>query len=199
MRAISNYNKIPEYTEYKKIPAGAYEISIIKAEDIQTSNGDYLAILFDISNDDEYTNYYHEKFANDKKSYPENAKYKGIIRLFYPNGGEYDENNERRIKTTLEAISKSNDLKIDFSKEWDGKALKGAKAGVILREQEYEYNGNRGFTAQPYRIISLNDLKEGKFKLPGTKYLNGQALANRSTGINASGINDLLPDDDLPF
>lgn len=199
MRGITNYKDIQEFTEVKKIPAGAYEITILRAEDVQNGNGDYLAILFDISNDDEYSNYYRERFKIDKAAYPQNAKYKGVLRLFYPNGEEYDENNERRIKTTLEAIVSGNDLKVDFTKEWDGAALKGAKAGVILRDQEYDYKGNRGFTAQPFRIISLSDLKNGNFTLPEPKMLPKSSGCSTSSGITAATVENLADDDDLPF
>lgn len=198
MRKIENYNEITEYTEIKKIPVGAYEVKIMRAvpePGKEPGTERYFAILFDVS-DGEFKNYYSERFAADKKAYAQNAKYKGVLKLWYPNGGQYDENSNRRMKTTLETIKRSNNLQIDFSKEWDGEQLKGAKVGLILRSEEYDYNGKHGFSAQPFRIISLEDLREGNFTLPDPKYLNGSAPAQDS---NAASVLDIPLDEDFPF
>lgn len=198
MRAIYNYNEIAEYTETRKIPAGAYEVKIMRAvpePGVAPGTERYFAILFDIS-DGEFKNYYSERFAADKKAYPDNAKYKGVLKLWYPNGGQYDESSNRRMKTTLETIKRSNNLQIDFGKEWDGEQLKGCKVGLILRSEEYDYNGKHGFSAQPFKIISLEDLREGNFTLPEPKYLNGSAPVQ---GSSAASTIDVLIDDDLPF
>ena len=198
MRAIDNYNEIAEYTETRKIPAGAYEVKIMRAvpePGVAPGAERYFAILFDIS-DGEFKNYYSERFAADKKAHPQNAKYKGVLKLWYPNGGQYDESSNRRMKTTLETIKRSNNLQIDFGKEWDGEQLKGCKVGLILRSQEYNYEGKHGFSAQPFKIISLEDLREGNFTLPEPKYLNGPAPAQGSSVASAL---DIPLDDDLPF
>ena len=41
MRAFADYETTREYTDFQKLPAGAYEITIIRAED----NGDDLIIV----------------------------------------------------------------------------------------------------------------------------------------------------------
>lgn len=190
MRAFKNYNEVSELTESLKLPAGAYEISIIRAEE----QGDILCILFDIS-EGEYKNFYHNKLAQDRKSSnAQNAKYKGVYRLWYPNGSQYDESAERRIKTALKIIKESNNLDIDFTKEWDGAKLKGCKVGMVFQDQQWDFNNQKGFTAQPYNIISLENLKEGKFKIPEPKYLKDSTRTNSYSGQEESGY-----DDDLPF
>lgn len=195
MRGLQNYNSIPEYTDSVKLPVGAYEVTILRAEEQNgKDNSCTLCLLFDIS-DGEYKDYYMNKFKNEKKSYPDTAKFKGVLRLWYPNGGQYDESNEKRIKTTLERIKQSNNLNIDFSKEWDGAKLKGCKAGMVFREQEWSYNGSTGMTTQPYQVITLEALKEGEFTIPSPKYLNGSA-PNTSTNTAEEFP---LDDDDLPF
>lgn len=198
MRAFSNYNKVAEYTDSVKLPAGAYKVKIIRAEEQNGSNNSCaLCILFDIA-EGEFKNFYHQKFVSDKKAYPDTAKYKGVFRLWYSNGGEYDENNERKMKTALKRICESNNLNIDFTKEWDGAALKDCTVGMIFREQEYDYMGSHGFTAQPYGLITLNDLKEGNFKLPEPKYLNNSSSQLQQTQAGAD-FTDMPVDDDLPF
>lgn len=200
MRGLKNYNDIPEYADSLKLPVGAYEVKILRAEEQEGKNNSCaLCLLFDIV-EGEYKDFYRNKFNADKKSYPDNAKFKGVLRLWYPNGGEFDDSNEKRIKTTLERIKASNEASneaiknVDFSKEWDGAVLKGCKAGMVFRDEEYDYNGYQGMKAQPYQIITLENLKEGKFQIPSPKYLNGSA-----PNANTNTDEELPLDDDLPF
>lgn len=196
MRAFRNYNEVAEYTDNVKLPVGAYEVKILRAEEQEGKNNSCaLCILFDIAEGD-YKDFYMNKFKSDKSAYPNNAKFKGVYRLWYPNGGQYDESSEKRLKTALKRIKDSNNLNIDFTKEWDGAALKGCKVGMVFREQEWSYNGSTGMTAQPFQIITLEALKEGKFTIPEPKYLNGSAPSNTAS----SSIDSLTADDDdLPF
>lgn len=202
MRAFEDYNSTKEYTPGgNKLPAGAYEVKIIKAEDVDNA----LCILFDISSG-EYKNYFHKKFDSDRENYPENAKYKGVYRMYYPQKGDSKERIEaskRRRKTVLKTINDTNNLNIDFTKEWDGAALKGAVVGMIFRDKEYDYNGHHGFSAQPYGVISAEDLKNGNYTIPDPYYLDKPADTGSS---GASGYNDVdsylvdsEDDDDLPF
>lgn len=191
MRGIDNYEETREYTESVKLPAGAYEVTIKRAEDTEKA----ICLLFDIS-EGEYKNYFMEKFTADRKQHPENAKYKGVLRLWYPSGGEYDENQKRRMKTVLETIKRENKLNVNFSKEWDGAALKGAKIGMIFQDQEYDYNGYRGFTAQPYGVITLDKLKSGKYQIPAPKRLKDDIYDAQT---DAAADLPTEPADDLPF
>lgn len=203
MRGFNNYNDIQEFTDIPKLPAGAYEIKLIRAEERKFKNGEACCLLFDISAG-EYEDYYYQKYKADKKSHENNpdkfqeAKYKGVYMLFYPNGGQYDETAEKRYKTAFETIKNSNpQLKVDFSKDWDGKALKDCRVGMIFQDKEWEINGNTGMTAQPYGLITIEKLKNGDFKLPEPKYLNGSAPASQAHTSN--DFVELDSDDDLPF
>ena len=193
MRPFKDYNETPEYTDFKKLPPGAYEVTIIRADDDKEKNT--LCILFEISSG-EFSNYFHEKFADDKKAFGNTAKFKGVYRLFYPNGGEYDKNSKRKMKTALKLICDQNNLSIDFTQIWDGALLKGAKIGMIFRDQEWEWDGKFGITAQPYKLISLDDLKSGNFTIPEPKLLN-----NNSSVVPDTNDFVNIPDtgEDLPF
>ena len=181
MRAFTDYNQTQEYTYYEqqKLPAGAYRVKLIRAEEID--GGKCLAILFDIDGG-EFDNYYHEKLKIDRSGmFSATAKY--------------------RMKTALENIKRSNpQLNVDFSKEWDGAALKGCKAGMIFQDREWKYNGSRGMTAQPYSIISLEQLEKGNFNIPEPKLLVDKSVnysaVSYSENNNFSSIAD---DEDLPF
>lgn len=196
MRGFSDYDKTESYSETtsRKLPAGAYEVRIIRAEE----RDDTLCILFDIA-DGEFANYYIDKFNDDKKFNPKDAKYKGVYRMWYEspnNDDKRNEQNRRRMKTALERIKVSNNLDIDYTREWDGAKLKDCRVGMIFRDEEYNYNGYQGFTARPYAIITLDSLKRGNFTLPAAKTLSGSSAANTGTFTN---IEQTPLDDDLPF
>ena len=189
MRAFTDYETTKEYTDFQKLPAGAYEIKIIRAEDRDNA----LCLLFDIVGG-EFDGYYQRKFNEDKKGNNSTPpKYKGVFRLWYPNGGAYDENAKRRMKTALKTIKEDNHLSIDFSKEWDGAALKDCRAGLIFRDQEWEYEGKTGITAQPFTLISLEKLRSGEFTIPTPKYLNNTTAAAPSPGFAQIPLTDDLP------
>ena len=191
MRAFTDYESTQEFTENIRLPAGAYEVTIKSAED----NDDALCLLFD-SSAGEYRDYFMNKFRNDKNIYPDTAKFKGVYRLWYPKGNESDETNKMRMKTVLKLIKEENKLNIDYSKEWDGAALKGSRIGMILRDQEYHYNGYHGFTAQPYGVISMEALRTGKYTVPEPKRLNDSDSFPDSEKLRFFEIN---VEDDLPF
>lgn len=193
MRPFTDYETTQEYTDFQKLPAGAFEIEIIRAEDTDKA----LCLLFDIR-DGEFDGYYRKKFEADRKSANvNNPKFKGVFRLWYPDGGQYDDNKKRRMKTALKLIKEENHLNVDFSREWDGAALKGARIGMIFRSQEYDYQGKRGFAAQPFTLISLENLREGNFTIPEPKTLSG--ASQPSYAGNPAGFAEIPADDDLPF
>ncbi len=192
MRPFTDYETTPEFTVSEKLPAGAYVVKIRRAEE---SDG-ALCILFDIA-EGEFKNYFMDKFRSDKENFPETAKYKGVYRLWYPSGKEYDETNKRRMKTVLKLIKEENRLKVDFSKEWDGNALKGAKLVLVFQEQEYDYNGYHGFTAQPYGVLSMENYKAGKYNIPEPKRLKASQSAEAVDDVTETpGVSS---DEDLPF
>ena len=189
MRAFEDFNSVQEYTTFQKLPAGAYKVRIIRAEDTQ----DALCLLFDIA-EGEYQDYFKRKLADDRKSFgAATAKFKGVLRFWYPDGGEHDDSKKRRLKTALKTISDSNNLRIDFTKEWDGAQLSGAVVGMIFRDKEWSYNGKTGFTAQPYSVISLDDWQSGNYKIPEPLTLSPTAQT-----YTAAPAGQQL-DDDLPF
>ena len=105
------------------------------------------------------------------------------------------------MKTALKLITDENNLNIDFSQEWDGASLKGSRVGMIFRDNQWEYQGKTGFTAQPYTLISLANLREGNFTVPEPKYLSKPQSAP-DYGYNGGGFGNGAPDltdEDLPF
>ncbi|MEE0874150.1 MAG: hypothetical protein UIH27_11915 [Ruminococcus sp.] len=190
MRAFTDYETTQEYTNFQRLPAGAYPIKIIRAED----DGKALCILFDIA-EGEFADYYHRKFADDRKRIESgNVKYKGVFRLWYPDGSQYDDNKKRRMKTALKLIKEANNLNVDFTKEWDGAVFKNCRCAMIFRDTEWEYQGKTGMTAQPFVLLSPEDLTERNYEIPKPKY-----LGNTQASQSAQGFVELDDDGDLPF
>lgn len=196
MKAFTEYNEVEEYSNVppmEKIPAGAYEARLIRAEEKDNA----LCILFDIA-EGEFKDYYFKRFEADKKAGFSNVKFKGVLRLWYPTDKDSDEvklYKNRAMKTALKLIKDENRLNIDYTKEWNGGAFKNCKIGIILREQEWRYRGDTGFTAQPFKLISLSDLKEGNFVIPDPKRLNDSTAQS----VTTSAVENPLDDEDLPF
>lgn len=194
MRAFKDYESTAEFTPNEKLPAGAYVVRIIRAEDRDNA----LCILFDIA-EGEYKDYFKRKLQSDQRNYPDTAKFKGVYRLWYEREGDpYAESSKSRRKTVLKLIKDENKLNVDYTKEWDGNALKGAKAAMIFRDQEYDYNGRRGFSAQPYGLVPMEDFRNGKFTIPEPKRLKADRRSSASDDFT-SGFSDVSDDEDLPF
>lgn len=191
MKPIGGYDNAKPYTEFTKLPAGAYIVGILDAEEVSSDKGSRLVLKFDIC-DGEFKNYYTEQFKN---SQFEDAKYKGNFSIFLPrdDGSEDDVKTLRRLKTSMNAIEDSNP---GFHWDWDEKELKGKKVGMIFQDKEWSYNGKTGFTAQPYGLRAMQDVNDGSCKIPAPKYLNGQQPARADTSTDFTEIDD---DGDLPF
>ena len=197
MKQFQNYNDVKTIEERPVLPAGAY-LCIIKdakvaAYPTKDSTGMFekLEIAVDIAEGD-FKDYYASDFAAQTA---EDKKWKGVIRNIYcpkDDGTEQDEWTKRKLKTLLVAIEESNP---GFHWDWDEKKLKGLKCGVLFQNQEYDFNGRHGWKAQPVRIISLEDLKEGNFKLPDDLPIK------KTAATVVPSATEFIPvtDDGLPF
>lgn len=188
MKPVNGYNEAKVYTDFTKLPAGAYVVGILDAEEFHGEKGDRLIIKFDICEGD-FKNYYTEQFKN---SQFEDAKYKGNYSIFIPkeDGSEEDAKTLRRLKTNIANIEESNP---GFHWDWDERKLKGKKVGMIFQDKEWAYNNKTGVTAQPYGLCSVEDARSGKCKIPDKKLLQGASLV--ADGFTIIGDSD----DDLPF
>ena len=54
---------------------------------------------------------------------------------------------------------------------WDETTLKNKMIGILFRNEEWEYEGKTGWTARPYRAISVDSVRSGDFRLPKDKPL----------------------------
>lgn len=195
MKKFSNYESTETFKERPKLPVGAY-IAVIKAAEVREykgQNGTYekFEVAFDIT-EGEYKDFYANDF---KAQQSEDKKWKGVVRFYVPtdDGSERDSWTKSTFKANIEAIEDSNS---GYSWDWDEKKLKGKKVGVLFRNEEWEFNGNTGWSARPFKLISVDSVKDGKFKLPKDK-----PLANKTTTSSPPQNLDIeyIDDDDLPF
>ena len=170
------------------------EIKGAKEVDYTTDNG-YRVHRVDIALDvceGEYEGFYQKKFDD---SQDEDKKWKGVVKLNIPkfDGTEKDNWTVKSFNTQFVAIEDSNP-----GYTWNNvlDSLKGKKIGLVLRDKEWEFNGNRGFYSEPYKLISVANARAQKFRKPNTKYLSSE-----STGDVASGFTPIsnAVDEELPF
>ena len=197
MKQFNDYNETKAITERPKIPAGGYIATIKQAEvkEYSGQNGNYerLEISFDIAEGE-----YKEFYANDYRAQSdENKKWKGVLRLAVPSddGSDYDAFLKRKFKTNILAVEDSN---TGYRWDWDEKKLKGKKIGLLLQNKEWEFGNKTGWTAQPYGFIAVENVREGKFKIPKDKPLKKGDSAPQTSSTTPADIEE-IGDDDLPF
>lgn len=196
MKKINNWENVKAATERVALPVGGYIVNIMGAKVASYDGNDggkfeKLEISIDIA-EGEFKDFYANDYRNQQS---EDKKWKGVLRQYLPkeDGTEKDEWTKSSLKALIGAIEDSNP---GYHWDWDETKLKGKKVGCIFRNEEWEYNDKSGFTARPFKFVSVEKIKTGNFRLPKDKLLNNStATADTSS---ANGYKD-IPDDDLPF
>ena len=195
MKAFKDYEKTETFKDYPKLPVDAYVCVIKAAEEKTCSNGsDILEISFDIAEGD-YKDFYANDYRNNSNI---DKKWKGKISLFVPidDGSEKDDYTKKRFKTAITAIENSND---GYHWDWNEKALKGKKLGILYRNEEWEWNGKTGWKAAPFRIIDIDAVYDGQFKIPADKPLEKSSSVYAPASSSSATFEELTDDEDLPF
>lgn len=195
MKPFKNYDNTKPYTDTEKLPAGAYIVKLMKGARVESySWGEVLLVPFDIA-EGEYKDYYTNQFKN---SQLEDKKYKGVYRMNLPkdDGTEQDGWTMRRFKTDIMAVEDSNS---GYHWEWDENTLAGKTVGMLFQNREWEFNGSSGWSAQPHSLKAVEDIRNGKYKLPADK-----PLANKKPSISievddTADFTVVSDDGDLPF
>lgn len=203
----NNWENVRAFSDFQKLPLGAYVCTIKQAVVRKTEYGDQLCIAFDISTG-EWAGYYQDEFDSNPR---DDKKWKGVLRQFLPknDGSDRDEWAKSLLKGLTTAVEESNR---GYTWDWEEKSLAGKEIGILMRNEEWEYNGKHGWAVRPFRAISVDSIADATFKLPKDKPLKGrenasnqygQAPAPDFGGYNAAPASDfvMLEDDDmqLPF
>lgn len=197
MKQFNNWDNVKAAGEYVALPAGGYVTKIMDAKEVEYrgNNGSFskLEVSFDILDGD-----FKDHYANDYRNQTqEDKKWKGVLRLYLPkdDGTEKDEWTKSAFRAFTEAVEDSNE---GYYWDWDETKLKGKTVGCLFRNEEWSFNGNSGWKAQPFKAVPVSMIKENKFRMPKDKPLANKATV-QPTG-NTTPINvDILCDSDLPF
>lgn len=168
----SNWDSVTALSEYQKLPVGAYVCTIKQAVTQKNDYGEQLCVLIDISAG-EWAGYYQENFDRNQR---EDKKWKGVLRLWVPkdDGSDKDEWTKSILKGFVTAVEESNR---GFVWNWDERTLVKKEIGVLFRNEEWEWNGKSGWTARPFRAISVDSVEDGSYTIPKDKPLRNKTEA----------------------
>ena len=172
------------------LPAGGYVAIILDAEEKEYSWGSVLVISFDIL-EGEFKDFFKQNY---KANTREDKKWKGVYRLTVPQeSNQWYDSQKRTFGNAIACIEESNN---GYHWNWDEKTLKGKTVGVLFRNFEYDVEGNTGWSTECCSLASVEDIREGNFKMPKDKPLKKKATAMPvAPAINFEEIDD----EDLPF
>lgn len=153
MNKPANWDSVEAITgEYKKLPAGGYVCSIVRAECTKSKNGkEMLKLAIDIA-EGKYKDFYLNQYLQEQERNKEQAKWRGS----YYQLTEGD--SMGRFKGMLLNIEKSNP---GYSWNWNEKSLEGKLFGGVFREEEYiNRNGGLSTTVKLISIRSVEGITE---------------------------------------
>ena len=113
-------------------------------------------------------------------------------------GSEHDGWTKRAFKTFTDALEDSND---NYHFDWDESKFKGKLIGFVINYRQYEkQDGSAGNTPNVGRVTSVQNIKDGKFKIPDDKLLKNhkQPLVASSTDNSGFSIPEET-DEAVPF
>ena len=172
------------------LPAGGYVAKILDAEEKEYSWGSVLVISFDIL-EGEFKDFFKQNY---KANTREDKKWKGVYRLTVPQEtNQWYDSQKRTFGNAIACIEESNN---GYRWNWDEKTLKGKTVGVLFRNFEYDVEGNTGWSTKCCSFASVEDIREGNFKMPKDKPLKKKVVATPVIPV----VNfEEIDDEDLPF
>lgn len=139
------------------LPAGAYVGKILGVK-LETKDDDQIITLqIDVA-EGEYKDYYRRQYEAQKGGRFE-PKYKGTYRLTAPGrDSKYFDIQDRSFRSGIWAIEASNQ---GFTWAWDETALKGKMVGFVVRERDWEKDGDYGTTTEIGMLTSVDKVRKG--------------------------------------
>lgn len=188
MKKFSDVKAERSFSGRETLPAGGYVCDILSAKVESNDWGETLIIAHDVAEGD-YKGIFKRDYDNNDR---EDKKWRGTFRLRLPkdDGTEQDGWKKRSLGNFIWAIEESNP---GYTWNWDEKTLKGKKIGLLYRNKEWEYNGRSGWTTEAISSDSVDDIREGKFKIPKDK-----PLANKPVSVEQT-FEELDDSSELPF
>lgn len=177
---------------FQKLPAGAYICEIKHVDEVKTRDrGTQIVLSVDIS-EGEFAGYFENRLAV-TGSWDFNAQLKRYV---------YDVEKKRGaagfkgVITTLEQCNPN----FKFLTNPNTNRLAGLKVGGVFGEREYlDKKTNEIKTSTNLKwFCNIQDVKEGKVKIPPLEKLPDDKRPNNSADISGFNGQD-VPDDDIPF
>lgn len=185
MKPIKNIASVQEASgDSTRLPAGGYICEYTNVEDI--ADKEYLYMEFDIV-EGEYKGYFED--LNDRAGFWAGKAYRS-----------YKEKALPMFKRMCSAVTKSNrNFIFDGNKHADESTLIGKKVGILLGEEEYIGNdGSIKTRLYVVREMPVDDIKDGKFKVPALKKLPGTAGTSEQPDDGFMNIPEGI-DEETPF
>lgn len=184
MKAFNGYHAEKSVSR-EQLPVGGYVVKILNAEEKKYDWGSVLEIFFDIA-EGQYTEFFKKDFDAQQG---EDRRWRGKYRLNIPkdDGSEKDGWTKRTFNNAMYCIEDGNP---DYHWNWDESTLKGKTVGMLFRSEEWEYNGNTGWSTRACAMACVGDIRDGKFKMPKDK-----PLKNKQTAAILSFEETTIPDD----
>lgn len=190
MKPFNNFEAKRSTSNKETLPAGGYVCQIQGARVENYNNGfSSLVLAIDVI-EGEFSGIWKKDYDNNTN---EDKKWRGTFRVSIPkdDGSEQDAWTKRTFGNAMWAIEQSNP---GYTWDWDEKKLKGKKIGVIYRNREWEYNGNTGWTTEAGGSDSIENIRNGKFKMLKDKPLkNKGASSAAATDYEEAGSEEELP------
>lgn len=201
MKGLQGYREA-EATSYEKmeLPAGGYVLNILDVKEENYSWGDVIVLRFDIA-EGKYERFFARQYESMSEEY---KKWKGTYRLNVPAPKSTNEDDMKKyrkalgfFKSQIEAIEKSNNIKIDCESDWDINVLKNRRVGAIFNRKEWEMNGKSGFFTNCYKLTDVQTIREGNFKIPDDTLLkrDQSIAAPNNSSLDISDFVEILPGD----
>ncbi len=191
IRKPGNWDNVQEPSNRPKLPLGCYVVKIMAAIVEDGSFGQALSVRFDI-NEGDYAGFYYKDYSASQNI---DKKWGGRKYVYIPmdDGSEADERTKSNFKAFVTAVEQSN---LGYSWDWDEKSLVGKVVGVVMRNEEWSFNGRHGWSVRPFRFTSADKVRNGMASCPPDKPLQRETTADaQSTGYTPVQVDN----SDLPF
>lgn len=193
MRQYKGYSAKKASGAREILPAGGYVAQIKAAKVVQYSWGERLEVAFDII-EGEFTGFFDRDYKNNTR---DNKKWRGVIRISIPTDDDDPEKDawKRNVfENFTYCLECSNS---GYTWDWDENKLKGKKIGVLFNNFEWEIDGKSGWSTECRRTATVEDIRDGNFKIPADRPLKNKKQTTNS--INADDFSPADDGDDVPF
>ena len=204
MKPVIGYTeaKATNFNSSERLPVGGYILKILDVKEENYQWGDVIVLRFDIA-EGEHKNFFDKQY----KSMPDEfKKWKGTYRLNVPEQKGSTEDDIKKYnrslgfyKAQIEAFEKSNNIKIDASKEWDTNVLKNKLVGAVFGNKEWEIDGKTGWYTNCDHLISVQDIRDENFKIPADKPVKSKEKQESFDMSNFEEVDSLDGENPVPF